>query len=98
VVAPAAAFFCEVCGKPLGRRRVRQGVLSHPGCRRALAPDAVAEALDLARGTLERLGSRAPDGELRELFSRATAQAQALIGDLNRLKSFVGGTGRDDAR
>ena len=91
MVPPGGTFACEICGKPLGARRVRQGIRSHSGCRKSLRPADVQAALGLAQGALDRLPERAGDPELRALFESAAAQARALIGDLQRLKSFVGG-------
>jgi hypothetical protein len=93
MVPPAGGFACEICGKPLGARRVRQGIRSHSGCRRSLRPADVQAALGLAQGALARLPERAGDPELRALFESAATQARALIDDLQRLKSFVGGSG-----
>lgn len=93
---PAGSYACEVCGKALGARRVRQGIRRHPGCRRSLRPADVQSALGLAQGTLARLPERAADPELRELFERAAAQARALVDDLQRLKTFVGGAAREE--
>jgi len=94
MVLPVPSFACEVCGKPLGARRVRQGITRHSGCRRSLRPEEVQSALGLARGTLAQLPASVADPELRELFAQAAAQARALVDDLQRLKSFVGGTPR----
>lgn len=98
MVLPAPSFACEVCGKPLGARRVRQGITCHAGCRRSLRPEAVEAALGLAQGALARLPGRAADPELRELFERAAAQARALVDDLQRLQTFVGGPPRGSER
>lgn len=87
----ADAFRCSICGKPLGARRARQGVTAHPGCRRALPPAEVDRALGLAQATLARLTTDHADAELRTLVRQAAAQAAALIGDLQQLKSYVGG-------
>jgi hypothetical protein len=91
-------FGCEVCGKPLGTRRVRQGLAVHPGCRRSLAPAEVERALALARGALRRLPRSADDPELSRLLALAARQARDLIGDLARLRSCVGGAPRESAR
>lgn len=88
---PTGTYACDVCGKPLGARRVRQGIRSHSGCRRSLRPAELQSALGLAAGALARLPERTDDPELRELFARAAEQARALLGDLQRLKTFVGG-------
>jgi hypothetical protein len=95
MVLPAPSFACEVCGKPLGARRVRQGITRHAGCRRSLRPEEVQSALGLARGALAKLPGRAADPELRELFAQAAEQARALVDDLQRLRTFVGGAPTD---
>ncbi|MSR45995.1 MAG: hypothetical protein EXS13_02840 [Planctomycetes bacterium] len=91
----AARFECTLCGNPLGARRVRQGVTTHPGCRRALAPTEVERALAVAQATLERLSVPGvavdADAELGRLLKLATRQAAELIGDLKQLRSYVGG-------
>lgn len=88
----AASFDCSVCGKPLGMRRVRQGLTAHAGCRRALSPAAVDYALGLARATLQRVRTTdlAGDRELALLLLQATRQAAQLIQDLQKLRSYVG--------
>lgn len=88
----AASFDCSVCGKPLGTRRVRQGLTAHSGCRRALSPAAVDYALGLARATLLRVRTTnlAGDRELALLLLQATRQAAQLIQDLQKLRSYVG--------
>jgi len=91
MVLPAGSFACEICGKPLGARRVRQGITRHAGCRHSLKPEEVQSALGLAKGALARLPGRAADPELRELFEQAVAQARALVDDLQRFETFVGG-------
>jgi len=94
MVLPAGSFACEICGKPLGARRVRQGITRHAGCRHSLKPEEVQSALGLAKGALARLPGRAADPELRELFEQAAVQARALVDDLQRLETFVGGAPR----
>ena len=91
----AVPFDCSVCGKPLGTRRVRQGLTAHPGCRRALTPTAVDHALGLARATLARVRNTdlAGDRELALLLLQATRQAAQLIQDLQKLRTFVGKPG-----
>lgn len=89
----AARFDCSVCGKPLGYRRARQGLTSHPACRHSLPPAEVAAALGLAEATLARLQEPllVGDPELDRLLRLATRQAAELIGDLHQLRSYVGG-------
>ncbi len=91
----AVPFDCEVCGKPLGTRRVRQGLTAHRGCRNALSPAAVDHALGLAQATLARVRNTdlAGDRELALLLLQATRQAAQLILDLQRLRTFVGKPG-----
>jgi hypothetical protein len=91
-VRAAASFDCSVCGKPLGMRRVRQGLTAHPGCRHVLPPAAVDLALGLAHATLARVRNTnlAGNRELALLLLQATRQAAQLIQDLQRLRSGVG--------
>lgn len=84
-------FACATCGKPLGARRVRQGLSAHPACRRALPREEVERALGLAQAALARLHGEGSDDELRRLCADAAAQAAALIDDLKRLRGYVGG-------
>jgi len=97
MVAPASAFCCERCGRPLRAARVRQGVLVHPECRAApgpapddagLPPSAAADAtaaLARAQELVARVPAGVRDPELRELFAQAAAQARALVSDLEEL-------------
>lgn len=80
MAAPARAFECDVCGRPLGAGRLRQGVRVHRGCRR-----------EPERPPAPEVAAAADDPELRELFARAAAQARELVGDLERLRSLRAG-------
>ena len=95
MAAPAHAFECERCGRPLSAGRVRQGVRVHKECReprreseRPPAQGEAAAALERTEATLARLLADDRDPELRELFAQAAAQARELAGDLERLRSL----------
>jgi hypothetical protein len=95
VAAPAHAFACELCGRPLSAGRFRQGVRFHKECRalrreseRPPAQREAAAALERTQATLARLTAEGRDPELRELFAQAAAQARELAGDLERLRSL----------
>ena len=95
MTAPAHAYQCERCGRPLSAGRVRQGVRVHKECRalrsegeRPPARSEAAAALEQTQATLARLTADGRDPELRELFAQAAAQARELAGDLERLRSL----------
>lgn len=91
MVAPAHAYACEVCGRPLSAARVRQGVRVHKECRR----DDEKRPAPADAALLERVKStRARDPELRELFALAAKQARELAGDLERLRALAAGAQR----
>ena len=82
-------FACQVCAKSLGQRRIRQGILVHPGCRRSLGHDPLDQALSKTQKALARMATRSQDHELAPLFAEATNQAAELLDNLRELKGLL---------